>query len=642
MNKLIFNTIITWLFVSCAQPSHLEQVLALAGENQAELVKVLEHYRRNPSDSLKYRAACFLIENMPGRYSDSDRQAEAYYDLFEQWLDLSDGGRILIEKEVSDSLIRVFHLNTSPERLPDVRYITASYLINNIERAFEVRTSMPWGKDVPFDVFCEEILPYRIGQESLENWRDIILEQYRPLYDSLRNSDADALTASIRIFDAMGTTWDAINNFSGLLPYMNYSMIHALRTGPCLERVKYGLYVMRAFGVPVTLDFTPQWPDRRMGHTWCSVRKRNGQYIPFIPTESKPGEPHKPDHKMAKAYRNTYEANRKSLAFAATGQPVPMFFRNPYMQDISSLTFSSADIVIAPEQLHEKQNYFYLAVFDDQNWVPLHWAEAGDPVVFTDMGKDIVYMPVCMKGNRLRSCGNPFIFTAEATVQWLNADTTQKQALTLTRKHPILSDWGRRMTGGTFQAANKPDFSDAVILHKVTDIPNAYREIVPDKFGAFRYYRFYSPDEWAGNVAELEFYTGSDHHRITGKIIGTPGSYEGLPRTLDKAFDGDVLTFFDPPAPDSAWVGMDFEKKVAISLIRYLPRNDDNNIAPGQRYELFYWGPDGWVSLGQQISTDYVLHYDSAPLNALFLLRNLSKGREERIFTYENDKQVWW
>ena len=37
-----------------------------AKHNKAELEKVLKHFKH---DSLKYRAACFLIENMPGKYS---------------------------------------------------------------------------------------------------------------------------------------------------------------------------------------------------------------------------------------------------------------------------------------------------------------------------------------------------------------------------------------------------------------------------------------------------------------------------------------------------------------------------------------------------------------------------------------------
>jgi len=47
----------------------LENALELAGRNRIEIEKVLTHYRKNPIDSLKYKAAIFLIENMPGHYS---------------------------------------------------------------------------------------------------------------------------------------------------------------------------------------------------------------------------------------------------------------------------------------------------------------------------------------------------------------------------------------------------------------------------------------------------------------------------------------------------------------------------------------------------------------------------------------------
>jgi len=50
-----------------------------------------------------------------------------------------------------------------------------------------------------------------------------------------------------------------------------------------------------------------------------------------------------------------------------------------------------------------------------------------------------------------------------------------------------------------------------------------------------------------------------------------------------------------------------------------------------------------WISLGKQIGTkSQVLIYKNVPSNALFWLRNHTRGKEERIFTYENGKQVWW
>lgn len=65
-----------FLFVTaCSKTSRLEQALNLAEENRGELDKVLAHYSSDKKDSLKYKAACFLIENMPYRFSYKD---EAY------------------------------------------------------------------------------------------------------------------------------------------------------------------------------------------------------------------------------------------------------------------------------------------------------------------------------------------------------------------------------------------------------------------------------------------------------------------------------------------------------------------------------------------------------------------------------------
>ena len=48
----------------------INRVLFMAGKNRGELEKVLKHYSQNPADSLKLKAAEFLIINMPGKYSE--------------------------------------------------------------------------------------------------------------------------------------------------------------------------------------------------------------------------------------------------------------------------------------------------------------------------------------------------------------------------------------------------------------------------------------------------------------------------------------------------------------------------------------------------------------------------------------------
>jgi hypothetical protein len=624
-------------FAACSPyPAEVEQALRLAGRNRSELERVLERYKQQPVDSLKYRAACFLIENMPGKYSEDDKPFEAYQEMFDHLLRLPQAE--YIREEVGDSLVKTYRLTSPRKRLSDLEHIKADYLIHTIERSFEVWEGMPWGKDVSFDVFCEDILPYRLGTESLEHWRDIILEQYASLYDSLRTSQMDAPAACRSVYDVIwAKKWD-MRALPSSLPSTTYSMLNRTRTGPCPEMVKYDIYVMRALGIPVAWDFTPQWPFRSLGHDWFSVLDKQGTYIP----EHRLIEPVEAERKMAKAYRHIYSIHWESLVYLKK-QDVPPFFRNVFLRDVSSLNFSSAHISLSPDRLYAKADYVYLAVFNNQDWIPIHLAKWGNPILFTDMGKDIVYLPVIFEQSRVSPCGTPFLFTSSGKIEWLEADTTRHQTLNLLRKYPFLSTWNKQMVGGEFQAANRPDFAYKVVLHTISDVPGMYfQEVNLDKSGNFRYYRYASPKGESGNMAELEFYTDKNH-RINGKIIGTSGSYQDIPfRTIEAAFDGDVLSFFDAPQVDGAWVGMDFEKKERVTKIRYLPRNDDNNVVPGQLYELFYWGHDGWVSLGQQTATGHELRYNNAPVNALFVLRNLTKGKEERIFTYENGKQVFY
>lgn len=68
---------------------------------------------------------------------------------------------------------------------------------------------------------------------------------------------------------------------------------------------------------------------------------------------------------------------------------------------------------------------------------------------------------------------------------------------------------------------------------------------------------------------------------------------------------------------------------------------DSNNVCPGDVYELFYWD-DEWIGLGRQEAEADSLVYETVPSGALLWLHNYTRGKEERIFTYDDDRQIWW
>lgn len=79
-NLLIYSLfIIMSIITACGNKNQLEEVLMFADENRNELEKVLEYYEQ---DSLKKRAAEFLIQNIGNKRYFAGKQLEGYNQLF--------------------------------------------------------------------------------------------------------------------------------------------------------------------------------------------------------------------------------------------------------------------------------------------------------------------------------------------------------------------------------------------------------------------------------------------------------------------------------------------------------------------------------------------------------------------------------
>ena len=139
-------------------------------------------------------------------------------------------------------------------------------------------------------------------------------------------------------------------------------------------------------------------------------------------------------------------------------------------------------------------------------------------------------------------------------------------------------------------------------------------------------------------MAELSFF---DHDSIV--MEGTPIAKEGTKTEIVlKAFDDDWLSNFETEQPDGNWVGMDFGKPVEIQFVRVVPRSDENDIRPGDEYELKYWDGFYWITHDIRTADDNALHYDDVPRGALLWLHNRTRGWDERVFRFKDGKLEWW
>lgn len=52
--------------------------------------------------------------------------------------------------------------------LIDISFSGGDFLLKNVRWAFQARETMPWGKDIPEDIFRHFVLPVRGGKEDLD------------------------------------------------------------------------------------------------------------------------------------------------------------------------------------------------------------------------------------------------------------------------------------------------------------------------------------------------------------------------------------------------------------------------------------------------------------------------------------------
>ena len=106
----------------------------------------------------------------------------------------------------------------------------------------------------------------------------------------------------------------------------------------------------------------------------------------------------------------------------------------------------------------------------------------------------------------------------------------------------------------------------------------------------------------------------------------------------EKAFDGDGLTFYESKKTGDGWIRLGFSEPVKIEKLRYLSRNEDDNVWKGNQYELVYWDDNQWISLGKQVVAGEKLIYKNVLGDALLLLHNLTKKKNEFSLTIIESK----
>lgn len=556
--------------------------------------------------------------------------------------------------------------NDKPYLILDKKYISKEKIVHNNQLAYKALLESNWKNTVSFEDYKEYILPYKLTNEIFDNWRDSLYLSHQKLIASqpvFKNLD------SIYKYH-ISKTYNSLSSKVSMRKYFpseeNYSWMNITKEGDCVSRCRYAIYHLRAAGVPATYDYIPNWGNRPFSrHAYVGLANREMQVSKLLENNNNPKNmvdnlnaamsPKKMkifeenelpkglyveyEKTIPKIYRQTWTTQTEMSNLLSKIPKEELFLEliKPNMVDVTAQYLETASVATS-KNIFENKKMAYLATFDTNDWTPVafstfNWYGKG---TFKDVGKNILYLPMTYNGT-LTPYENPFILDNSGTKKELICNKDKRINMRLLRKFPLFSYTATHsadLKGCRIEGANDPEFKDAKLLHVVNGLVFNTKQVDFKKTEKFRYIKMIAPEGGKLRLAEIECFANTngalkkvnDVNYLKGILEGQKGN----------AFDGDFSNYLV-----GGGVKLDFGVSVPISRIRYTPMNDSNYVIPNYEYELFYWD-NQWVSAGKKIAHNDYLNYSKIPSGTVYWLRCLTAGKEERIFTYENDRQIWW
>lgn len=608
--------------------------------NSGELTRVYLHYLLS-FDHEKREAAKLVLANMEGHYC----YTNGAIDSFSTTIKSCDS---IMKEAQMNKIWKGLANEDNKKRQQDLHAITSDLLISDIDYAIDTWHTSPWKKEVSFDTFRSFILPYRVMNEKVEKgWRDYLKNKYQ----SITQGTTDLKRAFFLVHDSISRK---IKRAAYDYPYqLNPLEMKNIQKGSCLQRCIYEVAVMRALGIPATIDGIDCWSNySKNGHTWVALVAQDGTYtVAEDDTMARKGNPidasifklKKPvsanfpcdttfQKRCAKILRYHFEAMTNEYDDPEAAQYIYERFRDRHVSDISTSYGFTSNYTIAATQ----SEYAYLCVYRiGKGWHPITYTKVSKgKYTFRELGDSCVYLPAIYRNEKLMPLGNPFKMIKGKAIPIVPSQK-QKETITLNRKYPMVNnfytEWAR-LEGSVITASSNKNFKETSVLWSIDKTP-VYKNIIKlTKRVSCKYIRFQAPEGIKAPFAEIAFFCGN-------KLLkATPTSEDAT--ELEKCIDGDYFSM--PKIQNNAYqIIFELKEQACLDKLLFITKNDGNYIISGHSYTLLYYDK-GWKTLASQTATADNLSFTNVPVGAFLLLKDNNGGIENRPFVYQNGKQEWW
>ncbi len=163
----------------------------------------------------------------------------------------------------------VFLIGNMP--VVDLAVMDYDTFMDNLTLAYEARETFPWASKVSEDDFFHYVLPYRVSQEPVENWRPFF-------YETVKELVAGAGT----IEEATPAIWKWMNGVVKFkqTQWRDQGPFETLKSGygRCEELMMFYIDAFRAVGIPARQAWTPYWAHCDNNHAWMEWMGDDGKW----------------------------------------------------------------------------------------------------------------------------------------------------------------------------------------------------------------------------------------------------------------------------------------------------------------------------------------------------------------------------
>ena len=660
--------ILTFFLTACTSPNdkRLEQALQFARDNRNELEKVLKHYK---NDTLKLKAAQFLIMNMPGHTGYDPAIIPVLQPVYKKHVAISekydwkrpDGWRKEVNELWNEERMKIDLYKYSNKQ--DIQTIKADRLIKEIDLVFKAWKENTYTKDAPFDEFCKYILPYRFSDKfCFDNNREFFYDQHHGIFNDT-SKDFKEITDSLHFIYS-----DIMNSvgYAASMPICDIASYKLIKRGTCDIQTQFNAHLMSALGMAVTIDFVPTWGNRTEGHSWNTLIV-DGKAYPFEPFwdnerwkydklyNNKSFDLRAGKFRLPKVFRKSFEyyLDGPMSDKGENNNNIPGLFKNPWIRDVSSEYFQTSDITVdISETIPDKTGYCYLCVYNAQNmtWNPVQWGKINKKkATFKGMGRDIVYLPAFFRNDAIIPAAPAFILDKDGNYKQLKHNRNEKENITVNTTTPLSTRFIKTLAGAHLIGCNNSGNEERLdTLYTLTDsIDVSYNYITPHTSKKYRKIRLALPQNTIA-ISEITFYERHDNQlkeipnvKVTANI--KKDSIKELHKIVDGLFGTGFLGSFDCKDKKDRDILFDLGKEIEVSAISIIPKSGiqvNNN----ENFTLYYWDNE-WKPEKTGKGDQECITFHNIPSDALYLIKStkpVDSYYAERIFTYKKGRIYWW